>query len=161
MAGQDSVAIFDGLAFLTGRWLGARSGDIVEEIWTRVAPTMLIGMYCWSQSDSPHLLEFLTIEERSSGITLALRAFGPGTGLAPLPGRPSLWRLVRWSDAEAVFEAREDIQNWRIVYRRERDDALYAALERDERGRTSIFPSHYSAAESLTPFVPAGGGSKA
>jgi Domain of unknown function (DUF6265) len=155
MAARDPVAIFDGLAFLAGRWLGARSGDVVEEIWSRVAPTTLIGMYCWSQSDSPHLLEFLTIEDRSSGIMLALRAFGPGTGLAALPGRPSLWRLVRWSDDEAVFEAREDGHNWRIVYRRERDDALYAALERDEGGRTSIFPSHYAAA-ALTPFVPAG-----
>jgi hypothetical protein len=157
MAERDPVAIFDGLAFLVGRWVGARSGDTVEEIWSRVAPTTLIGMYCWSQSDSPHLLEFLTIEHRTSGITLALRAFGPGTGLAPFPGRPSLWRLVRWSEAEAVFEAWEDGHNWRIAYRRERDDALYAALEHDEGGRTSIFPSHYTAATAWTPFVPAGG----
>jgi hypothetical protein len=156
MVTGNPVAIFDGLEFLAGRWVGARSGDVVEEIWSRVAPTTLIGMYCWSQSDSPHLLEFLTIEQRSSGVMLSLRAFGPRSGLAPFPGRPALWRLVRWSDAEAVFDAREDDHGWRIVYRRE-GNALYAALERSEDGRTSILPSHYVSAGEWTPFGPAVG----
>jgi hypothetical protein len=138
----------DRLGFLIGRWVGVRSGEAVEELWTRVSDTSMMGMFCWSRDDGPHLYEFLVIEERVSGTILWLRAFAPGSTEPDPHGRPLAWRLVRCTDDEVVFDGVDPGQRSRITYRRLRADRLHATLEREEGGRMQIYPYHYR----LAPF---------
>ncbi|MGX6448390.1 hypothetical protein ACVU7I_10045, partial [Patulibacter sp. S7RM1-6] len=41
---------------LVGRWVGLRVGDAVEEVWSRVAPDAMMGMFCWRRGDGLWLL---------------------------------------------------------------------------------------------------------
>ncbi|MDO8210244.1 DUF6265 family protein [Conexibacter sp. CPCC 206217] len=151
MTNHDDEAPLDALAFMVGRWIGARSQDAIEETWTRVSRDVMMGMYCWSGPGGVQLFEFLTIEPSPSGVMLSLRAFGPH-GLAPRQvGRPVRWLLVRSRADEAIFEGQEDGRLARITYRRTHPDRLYTSLEREADGRMEIFPQQHRAAPLQAP----------
>jgi hypothetical protein len=136
------MATVEGLAFLLGRWVGTRSGDTVEEIWTRVGDDAMMGMFCWSRADGTRLFELLVLEARPTGLAMTMHVHPPR-------GRPAHWHVARAGDDEVAFESRDASGLARLVYRREREDRLYAVLERVEDGRTEIFPWHYRAAPLL------------
>src|ERR1044072_2428341 len=118
----------ESLAFLVGRWVSSQPDETVEEIWTRVGSDAMMGMFCWSRPDGSRLFEFLVLEERPTGIALTMQVY-------PARTRPGHWDVGRAAAGVA-----------RMLYRREREDRLYAVLERFEDGRTQIFPWHYRAA---------------
>jgi hypothetical protein len=138
MSAVDDLAL-GRLAFLLGRWIGARSGETVEEVWTRVGADAMMGMFCWSRADGSRIFEFLILEEKATGIAMTMQVHPPR-------GRPAHWHVVRTGDDEVVFEGRDVAGVARMLYRRERADRLYVVLERVEDGRTQIFPWHYEAA---------------
>ena len=136
----------ESLAFLVGRWVSSQPDETVEEIWTRVGDDAMMGMFCWSRPDGSRLFEFLVLEERPTGIALTMQVH-------PARARPGHWHVTRAGENEVVFEGRDAAGVARMLYRREREDRLYAVLERFEDGRTQIFPWHYRSA----PLVAADG----
>ena len=143
-------ATLDGLRFLTGRWVGSRSpgsGERVEEVWSRASEHSMMGMYCWSQDGTPVLYQFLLLEEGDTGVVMRMDTLSAGPTMLAAHKRPQLWRLERCIDGEeAVFESTARGVAYRITYRRQGDDRLYAQLEREEDGRSGIYPSGYERA---------------
>ncbi|MGX6448163.1 DUF6265 family protein [Patulibacter sp. S7RM1-6] len=137
----------DDLDLLVGRWVGLRVGDAVEEVWSRVAPDAMMGMFCWRRGSGPHLYELLVIEQREAGVVLSMRTFASETAGDRPDGRPLTWRLVRSTPEEATFDGVGSGPRTRITYRRPRPDRLHATLEREEGGRMQIFPYHYRLAD--------------
>jgi hypothetical protein len=139
----------DNLAFLIGRWIGERSGDRVEEIWTRAASDAMVGVFCWARADGGRTYEFLLIEDRPTGVTLTVQTVPQQERTKP-PRR----YLARAVDGQVTFHGRDETSAVRVIYRREAGDRLYVALEREEDGRRRIYPWHYRAAPIASVPVP-------
>jgi hypothetical protein len=137
----NSRVTLDDLDFLLGRWIGERSGDRVEEMWTRCAADAMVGVFCWARADGGRTYEFLLIEDRPTGVALTVQ-----TVPQPERAKPPQRYLARAGGDQVTFHGRDETSALRVIYRREPGDRLYVALEREEDGRRRIYPWHYRAA---------------
>jgi hypothetical protein len=123
--GMPSVA---DLAWLAGRWSGARDGTSIEEQWSEPAGKAMMGMFRWLQDGRVCFYEFMTIEQEAEGIALRIKRFGPGLIPWEEEQEPVAFALVEVNGEEAVFVQHDVAEPLWIVYQRVDEDSLVAHL---------------------------------
>jgi hypothetical protein len=126
------------LGWISGCWVSDNGKQRIEEQWMRPAGGSMIGMGRTVVDDKTHSTEFMQIREREGRIAYIVAL--------EMGAKPVVFRLVKSSDGEAVFENPQHDFPQRIIYRRESPDALFARIEGDEKGVTKGIDFHYKRA---------------
>jgi len=114
----------DELAWISGSWKGTAGGIRQEEIWTRPAGGLILGLHRDLFEGGGSFFEFLRIEQRDDGIFyVAMPRARQGTD----------FRLTRLEDGRAVFENPAHDFPQKIIYSRE-GNTLSARIEGAENG---------------------------
>lgn len=109
------------LAWLAGCWQGQLGEAKVTEVWLPLAGGTMLGVSRTVRQGKTVDFEFMQLRHQSDG-TLA---FIPQPGGRP----PTVFRLARLADGEAVFENPEHEFPQQIVYARQGEDRLLAWIE--------------------------------
>jgi len=113
------------LAWISGCWKG--EGQIqTEEQWTKLAAGSMIGMGRTIANGKTVFHEFLQIRDRADGVFYIAQP----NGGAAVP-----FKLVKVNDNEALFENPQHDFPQRILYQRQNDGSLLAAIEGQENGK--------------------------
>ena len=118
------------LSWMTGDWQTPAGGRVqIDEHWTQSAGGSMLGMSRTVAGDKTVEFEYLRIEQREDGIYYVAhpKARCPGTD----------FKLTRLSSSEAVFENPQHDFPTRIIYRRNADGSLLAAIEGTRNGQTT------------------------
>jgi hypothetical protein len=116
------------LAWLAGKWSGARDGTSIEEQWSKPAGRALMGMFRWLQDGRVCFYEFMTIEQEVEGIVLRIKRFAPGLIPWEEEQGAAVFGLVEANNEEAVFVQQDVAEPLWIVYQRVDEDSLVAYL---------------------------------
>jgi Domain of unknown function (DUF6265) len=134
-SGQGTVAgstSLSDLSWIAGDWQTAPGGRAqIEEHWTQVAGSSMMGMSRTVAGDKTVEFEYLRIEQRADGIYYVAhpKARCPGTD----------FKLTRSSATQAVFENPEHDFPKRIIYRKTADDSLTASIDAGEGSKAMSF----------------------
>ena len=116
----------DRLEWISGCWASDDGKERIEESWMKPAGQSMIGMSRTVAGGKTVFTEHLQIREANGQIAYIV-ALGMGA-------KPTVFKLIKSSDNEAVFENPEHDFPQRIIYRRESTDALFARIEGQEKG---------------------------
>lgn len=116
----------DRLEWISGCWASDDGKERTEEIWMKPAGQSMIGMSRTVAGGRTVFTEHLQIREANGQIAYIV-SLGMGA-------KPTVFKLVKSSDSEAVFENPEHDFPQRIIYRRESTDVLFARIEGQEKG---------------------------
>jgi hypothetical protein len=117
------------LAWLAGRWVGARAGDEIEEIWSAPAANTLMALFRWLRDGQVRFFELISVEAAGSGLVLRLKHFDPGLQGWEEKDQSVTFDLVALSEDEAVFFQHTTRKTQWMVYRREGPDKLIAYFD--------------------------------
>ena len=113
------------LAWISGCWKG--EGAIqTEEQWTKLEAGSMLGMSRTIANGKTMFHEFLQIRDRADGVFYIAQPNG-GTAVP--------FKLVKVNDNEALFENPQHDFPQRILYQRQNDGSLIAAIEGEEKGK--------------------------
>ena len=132
-AGQKSG--IDRLDWISGCWVLDDGKERTEETWMKPAGQSMIGMSRTVAGGKTVFTEHLQIREANGQIAYIV-ALGMGA-------KPTVFKLVKTSDSEAVFENPEHDFPQRIIYRRESAEALFARIEGQEKGVNKAMDFRY------------------
>lgn len=114
----------DDLGWISGTWEGTAGSVRQEEIWTRPAGGLILGLHRDLFSGGRSFFEFLRIEQRDDGIFyVAMPRARKGTD----------FRLTQLEDGRAVFENPGHDFPQKIIYSRD-GNTLSARIEGVENG---------------------------
>ena len=134
---SDQVQSFkiEDLAWISGDWETASGRMQIDEHWTKIAGSSLIGMSRTVAGGKTVFFEYLRIEARGADIYYVAhpRARTPGTD----------FKLVRLSGQEAVFENLTHDFPKRVIYRKNGDGTLSARVEGDGTEKEKPQDYHY------------------
>lgn len=125
----------DRLEWISGCWALDDGKERTEEIWMKPAGQSMIGMSRTVKGGKTVFTEHIQIREANGAIAYIV-ALGMGA-------KPTVFRLLRSSDNEVVFENPEHDFPQRIIYRRESADALFARIEGQEKGVNKAMDFRY------------------
>ena len=106
------------LKFLTGCWLLESKGASVDEAWSRPAGGVMAGYSRTVRGDRLVALEYLRIEPRD----------GVLASVPTIRGKETVFKAVKLTAGEAIFENPEHDFPQRIIYRKS-DTGLFARVE--------------------------------
>ena len=107
------------LAWMSGRWVGERDADRIEEIWTDPHAGMMLGMFRWHQDGAPRFYELLTLEPDGDRLIFRIKHFAPGLVGWEEKDQAVTLDLVSLREGEAVFLKRGE-ERW-MVYQSQPD----------------------------------------
>lgn len=123
-AGQQSGV--DQLEWISGCWVSDNGKERTDEQWMKPAGQSMMGMSRTVAGGKTVFTEYLQIREREGHVAY-IAAIGIGA-------KPVVFRQIKRTDAEVVFENPEHDFPQRIIYRRESADKLFARIEGKEKG---------------------------
>ncbi len=132
-AGQKSG--IERLEWISGCWVLDDGKERTEETWMKPAGQSMLGMSRTVAGGKTVLTEHIQIREANGQIAYIV-ALGMGA-------KPTVFKLVKSSDNEVVFENPEHDFPQRIIYRRESADALFARIEGAEKGVNKAMDFRY------------------
>ncbi len=114
----------EALAWMAGSWSGPLDGGVFEEHWTKPAGGTMVGMGRHVSDGKTTLVEFLKLVDSKDGVVLWVTV--EGQEAVPFTQTTS-------AAEEAVFENLKHDFPKRIIYRKQKDGALFARVENDEK----------------------------
>jgi hypothetical protein len=132
-AGQKSGV--EQFAWISGCWESDDGKERIEEFWMKPAGKSMMGMSRTVAGGKTVFTEHIQIREQN-GQTAYIVALGMGA-------TPVVFKLIKGSDSEAVFENPTHDFPQRIIYRRESPDALFARIEGQEKGVNKAIDFRY------------------
>ena len=127
------------LQWMSGCWISDDGRERTEEFWLKPAGQTMIGLSRTVAGGKTVFIEYAQIGEVKGGDIAYTVSLGMGA-------RPVSFKLIRSSDAEAVFENPEHDFPQRIIYRRESKESLFARIEGKEKGVSKGMDFHYKRA---------------
>ena len=131
-AGAPEAKLSD-LAWIAGRWVDDRDGNLSEEVWTAPSGDTMLGMWRYVAGGKTRVVEILRIAVEDGGPVLRLRHFD-----RELVGREErtqsvVLRLVEWKRRSARFQGPPVGASGLVTihYRRPDDDRLVVTLEKE------------------------------
>ena len=119
-------ASIEGLGWFAGCWAMDDGKENTQENWMKPAGQSMIGMSRTVAGGKTVFTEYVQIREINGQL-----AYIVSLGLN---AKPTVFKLVKSSENEVVFENPEHDFPQRIIYRRESSDALFARIEGQEKG---------------------------
>jgi hypothetical protein len=116
----------EGVGWITGCWVMDDGKERTQEQWMNPAGQTMIGMSRTVAGGKTVFTEYVQIREVNGQL-----AYIVSLGLN---AKPTVFKLIKSSENEAVFENPEHDFPQRIIYRRESPDALFARIEGQEKG---------------------------
>ena len=114
------------LSFMTGCWEVKDGPMLTEEQWSKPAGDTMLGLSRTLKEGKTVFSEFMRIEKTPDGYAYRARI---------LPGQPgTLFKMIRSSDAEVVFENPTHDFPQRILYRKV-EGGLFARIEGVDKGK--------------------------
>ena len=123
------------LEWISGCWVMDDGKERTEETWMKPAGQSMVGMSRTVAGGKTVHTEHLQIRETNGQIAYIV-ALGMGA-------KPTVFKLIKSSDNEVVFENPEHDFPQRIIYRRESADALFARIEGAEKGVNKAMDFRY------------------
>lgn len=123
-AGQKSGV--DQLAWISGCWASDDGKERIEEQWMKPAGQSMMGMSRTVAGGKTVFTEYLQIREKDGQLAY-IAAIGIGA-------KSVVFKQIKSTDGEVVFENPEHDFPQRIIYRREAADKLFARIEGKEKG---------------------------
>jgi hypothetical protein len=114
------------LGWIAGCWAMDDGTGRTQENWMKPAGQTMIGMSRTVAGGKTVFTEYLQIRE-TNGQLAYIVSLG-------LNAKPTVFKLIKSSETEALFENPEHDFPQRIIYRRESSDALFARIEGQEKG---------------------------
>lgn len=136
-AGQKSGV--DQLGWFSGCWVSDDGKERIEEQWMKPAGQSMLGMSRTVAGGKTVFTEHIQIRERDGQLAYIV-ALGMGA-------KPVVFRQIKVTEAEVVFENPEHDFPQRIIYRRESADKLFARIEGKEKGVEKGMDFRYSRAK--------------
>lgn len=122
-------------AWLVGEWAELDEGGRTEERWTPAYANSMVGTCRMTKNGKIGLYEFMLIEQTGDEVELRIRHFR--WNMADIDKEPIVWKLVRSTEKELVFQNPERERVRRIEYRREGDASLSCTLVSIKDGKES------------------------
>ncbi len=123
-AGQKSGV--DQLDWMSGCWFLDDGKQQVEECWMKPGGQSMLGMSRTVAGGKTVFTEHIQIREKDGQLAYIV-AIGMGA-------KPIVFKQIKGTDGEVVFENPEHDFPQRIIYRRESADKLFARIEGKEKG---------------------------
>jgi hypothetical protein len=123
------------LEWISGCWVLDDGKERTEETWMKPAGKSMLGMSRTVAGGKAVFTEHIEIREANGQISYIV-ALGMGA-------KPTVFKLIKSSDSEVVFENPEHDFPQRIIYRRESTDALFARIEGAEKGVNKAMDYRY------------------
>lgn len=123
------------LEWISGCWVMDDGKERTEETWMKPAGKSMIGMSRTVSGGKTVHAEHIQIREANGQIAYIV-ALGMGS-------KPTVFKLAKSSDNEAVFENPEHDFPQRIIYRRESAESLFARIEGAEKGVNKAMDFRY------------------
>ena len=123
------------LEWISGCWVMDDGKERTEETWMKPAGKSMIGMSRTVAGGKTVHTESAQIRETNGQIAYIV-TLGMGA-------KPTVFKLVKSSDNEVVFENPEHDFPQRIIYRRESAEALFARIEGAEKGVNKAMDFRY------------------
>ena len=123
------------LEWISGCWVLDDGKERTEETWMKPAGQSMLGMSRTVAGGKTVFTEHIQIRETNGQIAYIV-ALGMGA-------KPTVFKLIKSSDNEVVFENPEHDFPQRIIYRRESADALFARIEGAEKGVNKAMDFRY------------------
>ena len=123
------------LEWMSGCWVLDDGKERTEETWMKPAGQSMLGMSRTVAGGKTVFTEHIQIREANGQIAYIV-ALGMGA-------KPTVFKLIKSSDNEVVFENPEHDFPQRIIYRRESADALFARIEGAEKGVNKAMDFRY------------------
>jgi len=123
-AGQKSGV--DQLDWISGCWASDDGKERIEEQWMKPAGQSMMGMSRTVAGGKTVFTEYLQIREKDGQLAY-IAAIGIGA-------KSVVFKQIKSTDGEVVFENPEHDFPQRIIYRRESADKLFARIEGKEKG---------------------------
>lgn len=123
------------LEWISGCWVLDDGKERTEETWMKPAGQSMVGMSRTVAGGKTVHTEHIQIRETNGQIAYIV-ALGMGA-------KPTVFKLIKSSDNEVVFENPEHDFPQRIIYRRESADALFARIEGAEKGVNKAMDFRY------------------
>jgi hypothetical protein len=124
VAGQKSGV--DQLIWLSGCWSSDNGKQQVDECWMRPAGQSMLGSSRTVAGGKTVLTEHIQIREKDGQLAYIV-TIGMGA-------KPVVFKQIKSTDGEVIFENPEHDFPQRIIYRRESPDKLFARIEGKEKG---------------------------
>lgn len=132
-AGQKSGV--DRLEWIAGCWASDDGKERIEETWMKPGGKSMIGMSRTVAGGKTVSAEQIQIREANGQIAYIVSI--------AMGAKPVVFKLVKSSDNEAMFENPEHDFPQRIIYRRESADGLFARIEGQEKGVNKAIDFRY------------------
>jgi hypothetical protein len=135
LSSASQKAGIDRVEWISGCWASDDGKERIEESWMKPAGQSMIGMSRTVAGGRTVFTEHLQIREANGQISYIV-ALGMGA-------TPVVFKLIKSSDNEVVFDNPEHDFPQRIIYRRESTDALFARIEGQEKGVNKAMDFRY------------------
>ena len=123
------------LAWMAGHWRIEQGDRLVDEQWMQPAAGLMMGMARNIQAGKVREYEFTLLRQEPNGDIFYVAS--------PSKQAETSFKLTSWSNGEAVFENPQHDFPKKIVYARQADGSLLAAIEgpgRDGKPRRVEYP---------------------
>ena len=125
LAQEKKTTIAD-LAWLAGGWDGSSGGREYLEQWMKPSGQTMLGMSRTVRNGKTVEYEFVQIREQEGDLFYIAKPSGQAE---------ASFKLIQYSNQEAVFENPQHDFPQRIIYRLEKDGSLAAAIEGTSKGK--------------------------
>jgi hypothetical protein len=132
------AATVDQLAWMAGHWSAERGSRTVEEHWMKPSGGTMIGMGRTVSNGKAVEFEFLQIKQEGEEIHYVARPNGSA---------PTSFKLVKLTEAEAVFENPKHDFPQRVLYRKQADGSVSARIEGEVNGKARAVDFPYKRAK--------------
>lgn len=116
----------DQCRWLAGSWTELDEGGSTEEHWSRPSANSMVGMCRMIRNGKVALYELMLIEDNGTDVELRIRHYR--WNMVDADKEPLVWKLVRASESELVFENPTQERVRRIEYRRPDDQSITCTL---------------------------------
>ncbi|MCG3119456.1 MAG: hypothetical protein ALAOOOJD_01865 [bacterium] len=123
---QEPKTTITDFAWLAGCWDGSSSGRESLEQWMKPSGQTMLGMSRTVVNGKTVAYEFIQLREQDGEIFYIAKPSGQAE---------ASFKLVQYSNHEAVFENPQHDFPQRIIYRLEKDGVLAAAIEGNSKGK--------------------------
>jgi hypothetical protein len=129
-------ATIDQLSWVAGAWTGTLGERTIEQHWSAPAGGSIIAMYRSIQNNKATLYELLAMEQDGESVSLRIKHFAPGAGLAGQEAKDESANhaLVKLENRLAVFEGGTSAGPVRITFRSPDPNSLNITVERTRNG---------------------------
>jgi Domain of unknown function (DUF6265) len=122
------------LEWFSGCWMADDGKERIEEVWMKPAGQSMLGMSRTVAGGKTVFTEHIQIRENNDQM-----AYVVSLGMS----KPVVFKLLKVSENEVVFENPTHDFPQRIIYRRESTDALFARIEGAEKGVNKAIDFRY------------------